>query len=81
MTYLFGLTLTYDPLLGAIITIAIALWFHRRVEAMKKPSDQARPAYLEYMKKVLNCLAGDVMQSASASSESSGILAAACLAD
>jgi hypothetical protein len=53
LIYLFGLSLTLQSWLGAVITIAVALWFQRRVigDEEKLATRLGKP-YIEYMKKV-----------------------------
>jgi protein-S-isoprenylcysteine O-methyltransferase Ste14 len=53
LIYLVGLSLTLRSWLGAVITIAVALWFHRRVigDENKLATRLGKP-YLEYMNKV-----------------------------
>jgi protein-S-isoprenylcysteine O-methyltransferase Ste14 len=53
LIYLVGLSLTLRSWLGAVITIAVALWFHRRVigDENKLAARLGKP-YLEYMNKV-----------------------------
>jgi protein-S-isoprenylcysteine O-methyltransferase Ste14 len=53
LIYLLGLSLTLQSWLGAVITIAVALWFQRRVigDEDKLATRLGKP-YIEYMKKV-----------------------------
>jgi protein-S-isoprenylcysteine O-methyltransferase Ste14 len=53
LIYLLGLSLTLRSWLGAVITIAVALWFRRRVIVRRKKlaTGLGKP-YLEHMKKV-----------------------------
>ena len=53
LIYLLGLSLTLQSWLGAVITIAVALWFQRRVigDEEKLATRLGKP-YIEYMKKV-----------------------------
>ena len=53
LIYLFGLSLTLRSWFGAAITVAVALWFHRRIiRDEKKLATQLGKPYLEYMNKV-----------------------------
>jgi protein-S-isoprenylcysteine O-methyltransferase Ste14 len=53
LIYLLGLSLTLRSWLGAVITIAVALWFRRRVIGDEKNlATRLGKPYLEYMKKV-----------------------------
>jgi protein-S-isoprenylcysteine O-methyltransferase Ste14 len=53
LIYLLGLTLTLRSWLGAVITIAVAFWFHRRVigDEEKLATRLGKP-YLEYTNQV-----------------------------
>jgi protein-S-isoprenylcysteine O-methyltransferase Ste14 len=53
LIYLLGLSLTLRSWFGAVITIAVALWFRRRVIGDEKNlATRLGKPYLEYMKKV-----------------------------
>ena len=57
--YLTGLSLTLRSWFAAVITVAVALWFHRRVigDEKKLAARLGRP-YLQYMKSVKRWLPG-----------------------
>jgi protein-S-isoprenylcysteine O-methyltransferase Ste14 len=53
LIYLLGLSLALRSWLGAVITLAVALWFRRRVVGDEKNlATRLGKPYLEYMKKV-----------------------------
>ena len=57
--YLTGLSLTLRSWFAAVITVAVALWFHRRVIGdEKKLAARLGPPYLQYMKSVKRWLPG-----------------------
>src|SRR3954452_9235668 len=59
LIYLTGLSLTLRSWLAAIITVVVALWFHRRVIGdEKKLTERLGPPYLEYMHSVKRWLPG-----------------------
>jgi protein-S-isoprenylcysteine O-methyltransferase Ste14 len=57
--FLLGLTLAFRSRLAALITVATAVWFHRRVLSdEKKLPAHLGPAYVEYQKKVKRWIPG-----------------------
>jgi protein-S-isoprenylcysteine O-methyltransferase Ste14 len=57
--YLTGLTLTFQSWFAALITIAVALWFHRRVLADEQNlSDRMGAAYVNYTRSVKRWIPG-----------------------
>lgn len=57
--FLIGLTLTLKSWLGALITVGVAIWFHRRVlDDEKKLAERLGEPYVEYMNSVKRWLPG-----------------------
>ncbi len=57
--FLIGLSLTFKSLLAGLITIATAVWFHRRVvDDEKRLAKLLGPEYLEYKDRVKRWLPG-----------------------
>jgi hypothetical protein len=57
--YLTGLTLTLRSWFGAVLTVAVAIWFHSRVLGdEKKLADRLGPSYVEYTRSVKRWVPG-----------------------
>jgi len=54
-----GLTLTLRSWFGAVLTVAVAIWFHSRVLGdEKKLADRLGQSYVEYIKSVKRWVPG-----------------------
>jgi protein-S-isoprenylcysteine O-methyltransferase Ste14 len=59
LIFLTGLTLTLSSWVAALITIAVALWFHVRVRGDEaKLIERLGPPYVDYLKSVKRWIPG-----------------------